>query len=188
MSLAARAAQGERDAMIELVMRLRPRVQSRVRHMTPFGDEVEDIVQDVMEQILSSIGRYQGNGCLEAWVDAVALRTTFNKNRRFRLQRRTFAPQFEHEMQSSSDVEKDCLRRARSKRIAHILGKMPTAQSVILIMRLVYGNSLAEISHATGRRVENVRYLLRSARLNLRDQASKDNVLKELFDGAISMK
>jgi RNA polymerase sigma-70 factor (ECF subfamily) len=186
LMLAGKAARGDRGAMIEVVKRSRPRVQSRVYRLTPFYDEVEDIVQDVMVQILSSIGRYQGNGCLEAWADAVALRTTFNKNKRFRRQRQTFAPEQDHELISSSDVEKDYLSRARSRRIALILRQMPSTQRVVLIMRMVNGYSLAEIAEMVGRRQESIRYLLKKARKNLLHLASKDRILKELFDGANS--
>lgn len=179
--LIARVASGDRAAKIELVKRLRRQIARRVCYMSPFYDEIEDLTQEVMLEILISAPRYQAAGCIEAWADAIAVRTVLKKLKQAHRRRRIFTFKDADVEPAKADIERDVMKKARSERISAILRKLPPEQSMALVLKLVHGYSLKEVASLMDRRIESIRYLLRKGCRNARAIALKDKGTKELF-------
>ncbi|MCP4676395.1 MAG: sigma-70 family RNA polymerase sigma factor, partial [Deltaproteobacteria bacterium] len=181
--LLERVALDHRDAKLELVRRIRDRVRRKVYFLTPFADEREDLIQEVICQILLSAGRYRGEGTLESWVDAVTMRTTRKAFGRTCRRRRVFVPSEPDLTMSDADVEAEALERARTECLAALLRKLPADQAIVLVHKLAHGWSLEEISRGMGLKVATVRYLLRKGRASLKKEAVRNRIARELFSG-----
>jgi RNA polymerase sigma-70 factor (ECF subfamily) len=181
--LLERVALDHRGAKLELVRRVRDRVRRKVYFLTPFADEREDLTQEVICQILLSAGRYKGEGTLESWVDAIAMRTSRKAFGKICRRKRTFVSDEVDLTESGADVEAEALERARTECLAALLRKLPADQALVLVHKLAHGWTVEEISRGMGLRVGTVRYLLRKGRARLKKEAMRDRTARELFAG-----
>jgi RNA polymerase sigma-70 factor (ECF subfamily) len=179
--LVERVTAGDRTAKIELAKRLRRQVERRVCYLSPFYAEVEDLTQEVMLEIFLSAPRYQADGCIEAWADAITVRTVLKKLKQIFRRRRVFTFTDADIEPAKTDIEQDVLRKARSERISAILRGLPPEQSMAMVLKLVHGYSLKEVASLMDRRIESVRYLLRKGCRNASRLAAKDKCAMELF-------
>ncbi len=179
--LVARVTRGDRSAKLELVKRLRRQVERRVCYMSPFYSEVEDLTQEVMLEILLSAPRYQADGCIEAWADAITVRTVIKKLKQIFRRNRVFTFTDADIELSKTDIEGDLLKKVRSERLSAILRELPPEQSMAMVLKLVHGYSLKEVARLMERRIESVRYLLRKGCRNASKLAARDRDAKELF-------
>ena len=179
--LMRRVADGDRRARLDLVKALWPRVANMARHMSPFADEVDDLTQEALLQILGSAPRFQADGCLEAWADVIAVRTILRHLRRIHRSRRLFVPETTEPTGDGEDGEATYLRKARAECVSALLHRLPADQRVALVLKLIQGHSVDEVSRLMGKSVPNVRYLLRKGRAKVRRLATRDAQVRELF-------
>jgi RNA polymerase sigma-70 factor (ECF subfamily) len=71
--------------------RVRPRIEKTVRRLLGGRDpDQEDIVQQALIELVSSIDRYRGDAPIESWASAIAAHAVYNHIRRRKLERRIF--------------------------------------------------------------------------------------------------
>jgi len=172
---------GDRRAQLDLVKRLWPRVKRTARHMSPSAQEAEDLAQEAMLQIVRSARGFQAEGCLEAWADAITVRTILKRLKRFRRVRSIFVSTEVEAEDPESSAEADYLRRSRAECVSTLLHRLPPDQRMALVLKLAHGHSVAEVSEIMGRIIPSVRYLLREGRGKMGKLATRDKRVRELF-------
>jgi RNA polymerase sigma-70 factor (ECF subfamily) len=70
--LAARAAQGDRAALEDLLAEIQPRVRRICGRMLLFPEDAEEAAQDALLLVATKIGGFQGNSKFTTWLHAVA--------------------------------------------------------------------------------------------------------------------
>ncbi|WP_300681432.1 sigma-70 family RNA polymerase sigma factor [Nocardioides sp.] len=69
--LARRARSGDREALEEMLTRIRPMVVGRCRQFLPYSDDAEEAAQDALLAIATRLERFSGTGSFRAWAVAV---------------------------------------------------------------------------------------------------------------------
>ena len=185
-ALLRRVADGDRAAQLELVRALSPRVRRMAHHMSPYPDEVDDLVQEVLIQILRAAPRFQAEGCVEAWADVIAVRTILRRLRGLHRLKRLFVgetPAVEP-VTPEPGGDEALIRRRRAQRLTALLAELPPPQRMALVLKVVLGHPRAEVAARMGRPEDSVRYLLRKGRERLRTRVEQDPMLAELLAGS----
>ncbi len=181
--LVRRAAGGEREAQIELVSQLWPRIHGIAFHLSPFSEEVEDLTQDALLQVMEAAPRFRAEGCLEAWADTIAVRTILRRLALLHRQNRTFVLRQRETASEDQDAAGAYEDKQRADRVAALLHQLPPDQRMALVLKLVKGHSVAEVAEQMSCSVHSVRYLLACGRRELRRLAREDRPLRELMPG-----
>lgn len=71
-SLAARAAQGDRDALEDLLAAIQPRVRRICGRMLLHPEDAEEAAQDVLLLVATKVGQFDGRSKFTTWLHAVA--------------------------------------------------------------------------------------------------------------------
>jgi RNA polymerase sigma-70 factor (ECF subfamily) len=93
--LLARALEGDREALEELLRRLRPLVLRRCSRLLQYPEDAEEAAQEALLRITERLGDYSGRGSFEGWVSVVAAnqaRSTYRSMRRAFEERRHGEP------------------------------------------------------------------------------------------------
>ena len=80
-----RARAGDRDALEELLARVRPLVLRRCSRFLPHTEDAEEAAQDALVAIAKNIGGFTGAGSFQGWVTVIAsnsARMTYRSLRR----------------------------------------------------------------------------------------------------------
>lgn len=166
----------ERDAQQEVVRLLLPRVRTTVGYLMGGHADADDTIQDVLIEILRSVGTYQGAGVFRAWADRITVRHTMRaiKKRRHRARIEPIDEHLDRFTASAPDLG----RRIRlRRRLAALIGRLSEKHRAALVLRLVHGYSPEEIANITQTPLNTTRDRLRTARAKLREQARRDPVI-----------
>jgi RNA polymerase sigma-70 factor (ECF subfamily) len=93
--LLSRAQEGDREALEELLRRIRPLVVRRCSRLLRYPEDAEEAAQEAMLRIAERLGEYSGRGSFEGWVSVVAAnqaRSTYRSMRRAFEERRQGEP------------------------------------------------------------------------------------------------
>lgn len=71
-SLATRAAQGDRDALEDLLAAIQPRVRRICGRMLLHPEDAEEAAQDVLLLVATKVGQFDGRSKFTTWLHAVA--------------------------------------------------------------------------------------------------------------------
>ncbi|MCP4674396.1 MAG: hypothetical protein GY854_02530 [Deltaproteobacteria bacterium] len=74
LELARAASRGDRDARRRLVLRLMDRIGMTVRCLAAGDPNTDDYVQDVIIQVLKSIGSFRGESTIESWAERLTIK------------------------------------------------------------------------------------------------------------------
>jgi RNA polymerase sigma-70 factor (ECF subfamily) len=83
-ALAARARQGDQDAVNELLRHIRPEVLRRCGRLLPHPEDAEEACQDALLAIAQHITRFEGRSRFRTWAYAIvtnSVRQTYRKLR-----------------------------------------------------------------------------------------------------------
>jgi len=160
---------GDRVAGQRLYREHVDRVYRTVRGMLRSDADAEDVTQDAMLSVLTSLDRYSPRSGVRfvAWVTAIAVNTA---RRRFRRQRPEPIGELADVPDEAVDLEADADTAIRR---AALLGALATLEpSERNIMSLRYGAELnaGEIGRIAGIEPANVRKILERARTRLRER------------------
>lgn len=179
----ARGARRDREAAGRLLDRLAPAVTRVVRMLAGSDDEVDDMVSLCMTRILEHGHKYRAEGSLEAWARGLACRVVLRQEKRRRRYERTVVLSPDEKGLDASDPEKETGRRMAARRIERHLRSIPLERRATLLLRVVYGHSVAETADITGVPVNTARNRIRVALRELRESLSGDPVIRELVPG-----
>jgi RNA polymerase sigma-70 factor (ECF subfamily) len=180
----ARDATVDRDAARRLLERIGPRVRHTVRLLVGRDDELEDYIHSCFLAILENLGKYKGTGPIEAWAGQLTYRVLMRQLKRRRRNERTVTLVAEDTGVVLTTPEREVMQRSRTDLWAAHLGKLPEKRRETLVLRLVYGYSVAEVADLTGAPLNTVRDRIRVGLKELRQSLAVDPAALELLGRA----
>jgi RNA polymerase sigma-70 factor (ECF subfamily) len=168
LDLVEQARAGDHAARRRLYTQYVDRVFRTVRGMLRSDDDAEDVTQDAMLTVLTSLGRYapRRDARFSAWVTTIAVNTV---RRRFRRRRPELTATGELPERPGDAVDPaGDLDRARLRRALLIaLAELPARERAIVSLRYGAGLNASEIAAAVGLESAAVRKSLERARARL---------------------
>lgn len=167
-SLVARARDGDRAALEELLARVRPMVLGRCRRFLPYPEDAEEAAQDALLTIATKLDQFTGRGSFRGWVVVVtsnAARGTYRSLRR-RAGERTAELLPEHADPRTTSVIAGT-RLDLLDALEELEGRSPSVVEPF-VLRDLGGLTYDEIAAATGAPMSAVKDRIHRARSQLR--------------------
>lgn len=177
----AREAQRNRQAAEALIKRLGPRVRHTVWLLVGPDNEAEDLINSCLLAILENLPNFKGTGSLEAWSGQLTYRVLMRLLKRRRRSERTVALVEEDGGISLSNPEREAASRGALDGLGKLLDKLPAKRRDTLVLRLLYGYSVAEVAALTDAPVNTVRDRIRVGLKELRQGIARDPATRELL-------
>lgn len=166
--LVERARTGDSEARRQLYTQYVDRVFRTVRGMLRSDADAEDVTQDALLTVLTSLHTYapRGDARFAAWVTTIAVNTV---RRRFRRRRPEVTATGElPEIPEDGADPAEALDRARQRRALLVaLGELPDRERAIVSLRYGAGLNASEIAATAGMEPATVRKILERARTRL---------------------
>jgi len=179
MGLARLAGQGDEWAQRRLAKRLFNRIRATVYYLAGGHRDVDDFFQLSMIEIIKSARTFRGLSSIESWAQKIAARTTIRQLKQFRHRDNTMmAPLSDREIEAATTDDSISKYQIRA-RLYELLGSLKPKHREVIVLHLVLGYSVPEISEVTRARFETVRYRLKVGRKQLRRLLGDDAVFEE---------
>ena len=146
LELARRAAAGDEAAWRAIYVATRERLFSLLVYQLGHRDEAMDVLQDTYVSAIRSIGRYRGEGSLEAWMAGIAYHQAQGWKRRFLKKRKrteVLADDFDPAAPPGPDHE-------AKRQLVAALAKLPERQRHAVLLHEWMGYSFADIAGILG--------------------------------------
>lgn len=167
---------GDPDAAGSLYARLRPVVMRTVGRLLGYGDpDAEDLAQQAMIEIVSTIDRYRGEAPLQAWASTIAAHVVYKAIRRRKTERRIFdgAPYDELVGPRSAPTGRAAARSTLARVKVH-LDAMDAAKAWTYLLHDVCGYDLKEVASITETSVAAAQSRLVRGRRELHERIAQD--------------
>ena len=164
----AKRASADRVAAEEVLTRVRPRVQYAIRILMGNDPDVGDMLSQTMLEVLESIVNYKGMGSLEAWAGRIAFHTVSGYMKRRRMIERVMIAETNDIGVTKTNPERETSKSMIRQKVTAALDKLPKERRNTLVLRLIFGHSIAEIAKLTDVPVNTVRSRLRTGLRELR--------------------
>jgi len=182
--LVLRAQQGEPDAVAQIVAELAPGV---LRALTALlgraHPDIEDLAQDVLLAVIAALPDFRGDSTLLHFAVRIAARKSVLVRRRARSVLGWLESFWhgEHPLRQAPSTAHDEVRGERQRALLRLLlSELPDAQAEALMLRVVCGHSIEEISVITQTPFNTVRSRLRLAKEALRQRIEAEPRWAEL--------
>lgn len=133
--------------------RVRPTVDRVVQRMLRPGDpDREDVTQNALIVLVTSVDRYRGEGPLDAWVSRVTAHVVLKHLRRRRLETRTFDGGYEVEAASAAGslrTDRRVTMRSALDKVKALLARLDPLKAWTFVLHDVQGYDLKEIAEIT---------------------------------------
>lgn len=186
--LLASVRAGDPDAAAALHDRLRPVAERSIRRILGRGDrDHEDLAQQAMIEIVTSIDRFHGGSALDGWASTVAAHVVYNHIRRRTTERRIFgAVRFEDDDMPASTRSLTGETTARSvlRRVLAHLDKVDETKSWAYVLHDVCGYDLRETAEIMGTSVAAAQTRLSRGRRDLMERLRADPELAPMLANA----
>lgn len=186
--LALRAAGGDRRAVHDLLIAVGPAMMKAVRRVLGRRTrDLEDVVQDAMEGLLSALPAFRGEATVLHFAYRVAVLSALVHRRRLAVREQWSAdgPDDADSLPGTLGPApaEDAVARARRRRaLGMLLDELPTAQAEVLVLHAALGFTIEEVASAVGRPPETVRSRLRLAKESLRQRIGASRELAEILE------
>ncbi len=177
----ARRARRDPRAVEEIMERLAPRVRQTVWLLAGGSGEVEDLAHGCLLAILESLDKFRGTGSLEAWAGQLTYRVLMRALKRQRRSERTVALVAEDAGVATTDPERETERLRLNRALARLMGKLPEKRREVLVLRVLYGYSVAEVAELTRTPMNTVRDRIRVGLKELRQALARDEEAMDLI-------
>jgi RNA polymerase sigma-70 factor (ECF subfamily) len=179
--LISRAAGGDPSAFQALVERHRSMVYRVAYQFAGNHHDAEDIAQDVFIKVYRSLDRFRQDAQLTSWMYRIVMNACIDHRRR---QRSAIAAPFgdeaEQRMLNTPEDTPGPEDRAYAGELGQVLeseiGRLPSGQRVVFVMRHHQGMKLCEIADALGLAEGTVKRQLHAAVHRLRQALTQANV------------
>jgi RNA polymerase sigma-70 factor, ECF subfamily len=179
--LISRAAGGDPSAFQALVERHRSMVYRVAYQFAGNHHDAEDIAQDVFIKVYRSLDRFRQDAQLTSWMYRIVMNACIDHRRR---QRSAIAAPFgdeaEQRMLNTPEGTPGPEDRAYAGELGQVLeseiGRLPSGQRVVFVMRHHQGMKLCEIADALGLAEGTVKRQLHAAVHRLRQALTQANV------------
>ena len=179
--LISRAAGGDPSAFQAIVERHRSMVYRVAYQFAGNHHDAEDIAQDVFIKVYRSLDRFRQDAQLTSWMYRIVMNACIDHRRR---QRSAIAAPFgdeaEQRMLNTPEGTPGPEDRAYAGELGQVLeseiGRLPSGQRVVFVMRHHQGMKLCEIADALGLAEGTVKRQLHAAVHRLRQALTQANV------------
>jgi RNA polymerase sigma-70 factor (ECF subfamily) len=134
--------------------RARPLVDHTIRRLLGHRDiDHEDIAQQAMIELVSTIGRYRGDCSLDSWTSTLTARVVYKHLRRRKSERRIFGAldaDLLASTRSGAGTLRDAILRNVIQRVLGHLESVDEAKAWTFVLHDVCGYDLREIAEITG--------------------------------------
>lgn len=165
--LLARAQQGDRAAVAQLVSAHVDDLYNACYYLTGRREDAEDLVQEAFAKLLQHLPELRRAAALRAWLRTVATRTYFNQLRRQKRLVRWEAELWE-QVPGSAGVEEEVLAGLDGEELARALIALPDHYRLVIHLRHLQDLSYEEMAAELEVPLSTVRTLLFRARKALR--------------------
>jgi RNA polymerase sigma-70 factor (ECF subfamily) len=145
---------GDTSAAAAFHDRVRPQVDRTVRRLLGASDpDREDIVQNAMIDLVTTIDRFRGDCSLDSWTSTIAARRVYKHIRRRKFERRLFGatgPEDLAEVISPLRGPRDAILRNLTQRVRAHLDAIDENKAWAFVLHDVCGYDLREIAEITG--------------------------------------
>lgn len=182
--LVLRAQRGEPDAVNQVVAELAPGVlRALAALLGRRHPDIEDLAQDVLLAVIHALPEFRGESTLLHFAVRIAARKSVLVKRRTRSVFGWLESFWrgEHPLRQPPKAALDELRGDRQRALLRLLlSELPDAQAEALLLRVVCGHSIEEISAITQTPFNTVRSRLRLAKEALRQRIGAEPKWAEL--------
>lgn len=183
LELARAAADGDRSARRQLVLSLIDKVGTTVRCLNAGDPNTEDYIQDVLIEILNSVGSYRGESSIESWAERITVRVALRKIKQKNWRAKIVLLDSSREGIAIDLFGDDAIvKRQIWDRIIAALEKLDSDRRTVVVLQLVLGHTTAEIAHLTQTKFNTVKDRLAKGRELLRQELLRDSVLDDLLE------
>ena len=175
----ARAAARDRHAAERMLTQLFPKIYQVLYAVVPHQGFVEDIGQTVAVEVLRCLDNFRGEGTLEAWAGQIAFRTAMRYMKKHRHLEKTSTTLDEAEISSNQTPEGTAAKREVFFSLLQHLEAIPPMRRTPLVLHLVYGHTVREVSELVDAPVNTVKDRLKKAVRDLRAVLDKNPELKK---------
>jgi RNA polymerase sigma-70 factor (ECF subfamily) len=183
--LLASVRAGDPDAAAALHDRLRPVVERAIRRLLGRGDrDHEDLTQQAMIEVVTTVDRFRGDCPLDGWASTVAAHVVYNHIRRRTTERRIFeSVRFEDDElpATTRSLAADATSRSVLRRVLMHLDAIEESKSWAYVLHDVCGYDLREVAEITGTSVAAAQSRLVRGRRELLERLSGDPELAPML-------
>jgi RNA polymerase sigma-70 factor (ECF subfamily) len=148
--LILRIKEGDTQSFDVLVRAYLPRTYRKVRRLVP-AEDAEDVTQDIFLNLVRSINNFEGRSAFATWFNKIVVNRVADYHRKMFRHRSRFTSEeeiLEHEpsQEANSDLEMEDL-----------LVNLPEHYREVILMKIYYNLSFADIASALGMTYEAAR-------------------------------
>ena len=167
--------EGDRSAAPTIVKRYRPLLR-RYLGAALFGDDIEDLVQEVFARCFEHLARLRDPGALRSFLIGITLRLVGTERRRRRV-RRCETLTVTGELPEASAVEDDVETRHAARRTREILDQLRPETCLLLELRFVQEKKLREVAASVGVSVATAKRQLARSSARFRAMAERQEAV-----------
>jgi RNA polymerase sigma-70 factor (ECF subfamily) len=181
----ARKAQSDRAATEKLLERLYPKINQVIWAFVRNREQAEEIEQSVILEVLKYLGKYRGEGSLDAWAGEIAYRTTMKmlkKSWRWSKKRASiseFKDDFNNNEHLDESPERLVSRRQLYGLLAEKMEGIPESRRNAFVLHIIQGYTILEVSKVMNTPVDTIKYRLKTATKEMRGIFNENPHLRE---------
>jgi RNA polymerase sigma-70 factor (ECF subfamily) len=162
-------------------------VDRTIRRLLGSGDfDSEDIAQQAMIELVTTIDRYRGDCSLDSWTSTITAHAVYKHIRRRKTERRIFGAleggDHAAETHSHSRTGRDALVRSVLSRVLGHLNAIDESKAWTFVLHDVCGYDLREIAQITGASVAAAQSRLVRGRREVHERIASDPELANLLE------
>jgi RNA polymerase sigma-70 factor (ECF subfamily) len=184
--LLAAVRAGDVSAATALHDRVRPQIDRTIIRLLTLDDvDHDDIAQQAMIELVTTIGRYRGDCALDSWTSTITARVVYKHIRRRKIERRifgTFDPESVALMRSESRTGREAMARTVIPRVLAHLGAIDESRAWTFVLHDVCGYDLREIAQITSVSVTAAQTRLVRGRREVHERIASDPELANLLE------
>jgi RNA polymerase sigma-70 factor, ECF subfamily len=184
--LLAALRSGDIGAATALHDRARPQVDRTIRRLLGAGDvDHDDVAQQAMIELVSTIDRYRGECSLDSWTSTITAHAVYKHIRRRRTERRIFGAldaDLLADTRSSSKTSREAIARNLMARVRTHLDAIDECKAWAFVLHDVCGYDLREIARITGVTVAAAQTRLVRGRREVHERIASDPELADLLE------
>ncbi len=167
------AGRGDPAAFEALVRETHRSVYGLVYRLVANHEDAADVMQEVYVRVWRSLRRFRGESSFETWIYRVATNAALSHLKRRRRDPEPIDPHAMAEVEPAAGTEV----ADRAELLERALAALPMQARTAVVMRDVYGFSIAEIAKQIGATEGAVKVRLFRARKRLADRLEADGVV-----------